>query len=83
MYSKSYASQICLEMSETVKNLAFVKLIDTKKSKLASRIIKSRFKTKENCVLFIDSNVPVKEKVIAFNETLIECHDTLPGKFDR
>jgi len=68
----------------SVKNIPFIKLIDSKKSKLASKILREKFdKKKKNCIFFIDNNNTVKEKVIAFNDTLVETHETLLGKFDK
>jgi hypothetical protein len=59
-------------------------LIDAKSSKLASKILREKFdKKKENCVFFIDSNTPVKERVLELNDNLVACHETLLVKFDK
>ena len=68
----------------SVKNIPFVKLIDAKSYKLASKIIREKFdKKKDKCVFFIDSNTPVKERVLELNDNLVACHETLLVKFDK
>ena len=62
-------------MSESLKNLPFFKLVDTKHSKLSASIIKRHFKTKENMIFFVDQNGKIKTKVIDYNNELIEKHE--------